>query len=103
MAKKRKASTKAKKARGRKVIKKRRFAPNAPTAKKARVLGRGRVTKTHKELRTLRTTFSASITEASPSGACWFKDPGGSQQCIPATQADCKNEGGVWTPGNCPN
>jgi hypothetical protein len=72
----------------------------------------GRTTKTLKELRALGAKFAlglktrrAGLTydleSASPSGACWFKDPGGSDQCIPATQADCQSEGGVWTPGNC--
>jgi hypothetical protein len=87
---------------------------DAQTGKKAeaKVANIGRTTKTTKELRDLRAKFalglkpkrggvSYDLEATSPAGACWFKDPGGSDQCIPATQADCQGEGGVWTPGNC--
>ena len=61
------------------------------------------VTKSREELEALRRKFAATIS-ASAAGACFFMDPsGGPDQCIPATQDDCKSEGGVWSPGNCPS
>jgi hypothetical protein len=35
--------------------------------------------------------------------ACWFKDPDGSDQCIPMDSTACTNAGGVPQPGNCPD
>jgi len=64
---------------------------------------RATVTKRPEELQVLRKKFAATIS-AAVAGACYFKDPsGGPDQCVPATQQDCKDEGGAWSPGNCPN
>jgi len=64
---------------------------------------RATVMKRSEELQVLRKKFAASIS-AAVAGACYFKDPsGGPDQCVPATQEDCKDEGGAWSPGNCPN
>lgn len=61
------------------------------------------VAKRPDELQVLRKKFAATIS-AAVAGACYFKDPsGGPDQCVPATQQDCKDEGGAWSPGNCPN
>jgi hypothetical protein len=64
---------------------------------------RATVTKRPEELQVLSKKFAATIS-AAVAGACYFKDPsGGPDQCVPATQQDCKDEGGAWSPGNCPN
>jgi hypothetical protein len=64
---------------------------------------RATVMKRPEELQVLRKKFAARIS-AAVAGACYFKDPsGGPDQCVPATQQDCKDEGGAWSPGNCPS
>jgi hypothetical protein len=66
------------------------------------LIGKAKVMKTPEELEVLRKRFARRLA-AGAAGACFFKDPsGGPDQCIPATQEDCKSEGGVWSPGNCP-
>jgi hypothetical protein len=68
-------------------------------AKKKLVLA----TKTHEELRALRMSAKAASGASGTLVACWFKDPGGADQCIPMDSTACKNAGGVPRPGNCPN
>ena len=104
MAKKRKKSAKGdaskKKAarKNTKIPKKNKAVTKKPFAVKAKVM------KSSEELLTLRRQFAASISAGLAGGACYFKDPsGGPDQCIPATEEDCKSEGGVWSPGNCRN
>lgn len=60
-------------------------------------------TKTHDELAALRFSAKAASGASGTIVACWFKDPGGSDQCIPMDSTACKNAGGVPRPGNCPN
>jgi hypothetical protein len=64
--------------------------------------GRGEAVKTAAQIRALKKRFAISG-GTGPLGQCWFKDTGGGDQCIPATQADCTAEGGNWNVGNCPN
>lgn len=61
------------------------------------------VTKTHEELGALRMSARAAPGTSGTLVACWFKDPGGSDQCIPMDSTACKNAGGVPRPGNCPD
>lgn len=50
------------------------------------------------------TALSAKLkSEGAEVGQCWFSDPGNPDQCVPFTEAECKNQGGTWTPGECPN
>jgi hypothetical protein len=60
-------------------------------------------TKTHEELGALRLSAKAASGASGTIVACWFKDPGGADQCIPMDSIACKNAGGVPRPGNCPN
>jgi hypothetical protein len=60
-------------------------------------------TKTHEELSALRLTAKAASGASGTIVACFFKDPGGTEQCIPMDATACKNAGGVARPGNCPN
>jgi hypothetical protein len=55
------------------------------------------------EITEMKGLSAAAISAGTPVGACWFQDSGGSDQCIPLPQEVCKNRGGVWTPGPCPN
>ena len=72
--------------------------------KKQAVSGKGGgAVKTAAQIRALKKRFAMSGGGADPVGQCWFKDTGGGDQCIPATQADCTAEGGSWNRGNCPN
>ena len=41
--------------------------------------------------------------EGAQVGACWFSDSGGTDQCVPLTEEECRSRGGTWTPGPCPN
>ena len=60
-------------------------------------------TKTHEELGHLRLTASAVAGASGTTVACWFKDPGGADQCIEMDSTACTDAGGVPRPGNCPN
>jgi hypothetical protein len=73
--------------------------PAKKTAKKKLVPA----TKTHEELSALRISAKAASGASGTVVACWFKDPGGADQCIPMDSTACKNAGGVPRPGNCPN
>lgn len=59
--------------------------------------------KTWTELEGLRSLSAKTISAGSPTVACWFKDNGGKDQCIPMERDACINEGGVPTAGPCPN
>jgi hypothetical protein len=78
------------------------------SAKKASVKKRAKkrlvpATKTHEELSALRMSAKAASGSSGTIVACWFKDPGGADQCIPMDSTACKNAGGVPRPGNCPD
>lgn len=71
-------------------------------------------TKTKEELQALRKMATAPRGAIGAGGAagvgnggpvaCFFKDPNGSDQCIPFPDSDsCTAQGGVPVAGNCPN
>lgn len=62
---------------------------------------RAKTVKTPDEIKTLRAQFAESLS-AGAAGCCYFKDSsGGPDIPVPATQQECKDQGGVWSPGNC--
>jgi hypothetical protein len=104
MAKKRKRSPKGGISKKNKAGKKAKLMRQTKARAKKSLATRAKVTKNSEELQALRAKFARSISAGVVSGACYFKDPsGGPDQCIRATQDDCKSEGGAWSPGNCPN
>jgi hypothetical protein len=60
-------------------------------------------TKTHEELKALRLGATLPSGASGTIVACWFKDPGGADQCIPMDSNACTNAGGIPRPGNCPD
>ncbi len=71
-------------------------------------MGKVPATKTEEELKELRKKALASPKSQAVGGggtvACWFKDSGGADQCIPMdSAASCTAAGGVPVSGNCPN
>jgi hypothetical protein len=59
--------------------------------------------KTAAEFQELVVLSTKLKSEGAELGACWFSDSGNPDQCVPLTEAECKNQGGTWTPGECPN
>jgi hypothetical protein len=55
------------------------------------------------EVLEVRALSETALSANSPTGSCWFQDSGGADFCVPLRQDVCKNRGGVWTPGPCPN
>ena len=103
MAKKSNKSAKGGVSKKQKTKKKRKVTHTSKSQAKLPSVRKAKVIKSREELDSLRTRFAATISGGG-AGACFFKDPsGGPDQCIPATQDDCKSEGGVWSPGNCPS
>jgi hypothetical protein len=104
MAKKRKKSAKGGTSKKNTARKKTKTLKLGTAGTKKSFAVKAKVMKSSEELLALRSKFAASISVGVAGGACYFKDPsGGPDQCIPATEEDCKSEGGVWSPGNCRN
>lgn len=78
---------------GKKTTSKKKISPKAEVTVSPTVRAKAKVMKTPQELDGLRQKFAASIS-AGAGGARYFKDSsGGPDQCIPATQEDCKRRG----------
>jgi hypothetical protein len=102
MAKKRKKSAKGRASKKNKARNKTKILKKTKAGTKKSFAVKAMVTKGFEELQALRIKFATSISAGVTGGACYFKDPsGGPDQCIPATEEDCKSEGGAWSPGNC--
>jgi hypothetical protein len=60
--------------------------------------------KSKEEVDALRASALEVMASGGPSVACWFKDGGGTDFCVPVASAQsCTDQGGQTRGGNCPN